>query len=95
MDKKILYVGVSPKPYYGCNYWYVDESGKSQPKTFVIVKMGRHNLEQPAYVDSIKWCSPDQVPYPYERAKRVIRQTTQEESAKAQREWDEYWNSRR
>ena len=95
MEEKILYVGVSPKPYYGCNYWYVDETGKTQPNTFVIVTMGRHNLEQPVYVDSIKWCTPDKVPYPYERAKRVIRQTTETESALAKAEWDEYWNARR
>ena len=87
-DKKVLYVGVSPKPLYGCNYWYVDESGLTKEKTFVWVRMGRHDREQLAYVDSILWCNINEVPYSYDKAKRILRQTTEEESNKAKEEWE-------
>ena len=87
IENKILFVGVSPKPYYGCNYWYVDESGLTKPKTYVWVKMGRHNTEQIVYVDSIKWCDKSKTPYPIDRAKRILRQTTMEEVANAKSNW--------
>ena len=88
-EKKILFVGVSPKPYYGCNYWYIDESGLTKPKTYVWVKMGRHDIEQIVYVDSIKWCETDKTPYPMDKVKRILRQTTPEEALKAKNNWDE------
>ena len=65
------------------------QSGESKEKTFVWVQMGRHNREQMAYVDSVKWCSLDKVPYPYEKARRILRQATKEESLQAQKEWKE------
>ena len=89
MEKLVLYVGVSPKPYYGCNYWYVDELGETKAKTFVWVKMGRHNTLQMVYVDSVKWCTIEKAPYNYEKARRVIRQATEEESEIAKKEWSE------
>ena len=89
MDKDlVLYVGVSPKPYYGCNYWYVDLTGKTLPKTFVWVKMGRHDTEQIVYVDSVRWCKLCDAPYPFDKAKRIIKQTTVEESKLAKRDWE-------
>ena len=93
MIKNILYVGVSPKPYYGCNYWYVDESGLTKPKTYVWVKMGRHDTEQIVYVDSVKLCTIDKVPYPFDKAKRVLRQTTPTEAVAAKAEWDDFYNN--
>lgn len=85
---KVLYVGVSPKPYYGCNYWYVDELGKTKPKTYVWVKMGRHDTEQIVYVDSVRWCNIDKAPYPYDKAKRILRQTTKDEAFSAKNSWN-------
>ena len=49
--------------------------------------MGRHDTLQMVYVDSIRWCTIDKVPYNYEKAKRVIRQATKEESEVAKKEW--------
>lgn len=92
MDKKKwLYVGVSPYPYKGKGYWYIDEEGVTQPNTFVWVKMGRHNREQMAYVDCVRWCEDGQEPYPQERVKRVLRQTTAEEHEKAEESWKEFY----
>lgn len=85
--EKILYVGVSPKPYYGCNYWYVDESGKTQAKTYVWARMGKRDIKQLVYVDSVRWCDLNEAPYPYDRAKRILGQATEEESAIAEKEW--------
>lgn len=87
MKIKALYVGVSPKPLYGCNYWYVDETCQTKAKTFVWVRMGRHNREQLAFVDSVLLCDVDAAPYPYEKAKRIIRQATEEETERAKAEW--------
>lgn len=84
-----LYVGVSPKGQYGCNYWYVDEAKRTQENTYVWVNMGRRNTEQIVYVDSIRYCNADDVPYPIEKTKRVIRQATEEETEEADVLWDE------
>lgn len=89
MAQKWLFVGVSPYPYRGKSYWYVDESGTTQPRTYVWVRMGRHDREQLAYVDCTRWCEGDQAPYPPERAKRVLRQATEEESRRADEAWNE------
>ena len=86
-NNKVLYVGVSPKPYTGCNYWYVDEKGETQPKTYVWVKMGRHEREQIVFVDSVKLCDKENAPYPYEKARRVLRQCTETETNKAKQTW--------
>ena len=89
IDNKVLYVGVSPKPYYGCNYWYVDLSGTATPKTFVWGRMGRHDTEQMVYVDSVRWCEKERAPYPFEKAKRVLRLATSKECELAKKEWDD------
>ncbi|MBQ8885681.1 MAG: SWIM zinc finger family protein [Clostridia bacterium] len=84
-----LYVGVSPKGQYGCNYWYIDEEKQTQANTYVWVNMGRRNTEQIVYVDSVRYCNADDVPYPIEKTKRVLRQATEEETEEADVFWDE------
>ena len=84
-----LYVGVSPKGQYGCNYWYIDEEKQTQENTYVWVNMGRKNTEQIVYVDSVRYCNASGVPYPVEKTKRVLRQTTEEETEEADVLWDE------
>ena len=91
MEKKVLYVGVSPHPYKGKGYWYVDEYGLSQPNTYVWVRMGRHDREQVAYVDCVRWTTIENAPYPYEQAKKVLRQATEEESEQAKKSWREFY----
>lgn len=91
MSGKVLYVGVSPYPYKGKGYWYVDEYGVTQPKTYVWVRMGRHDREQMVYVDCVCWFDKENTPYPYERAKRVLRQATEEERDRAEKAWKEFW----
>lgn len=90
-EKKILYVGVSPHPYKGKGYWYVDEYGLTQPKTYVWVRMGRHEKEQLAYVDYVRWTTPEEAPYPYEKAKRVLRQATEKEQEEAEIAWQKFY----
>lgn len=84
-----LYVGVSPKGQYDCNYWYIDEAKQTQADTYIWVKMGPKDKEQLVYVDSVRYCNADEVPYPIEKTKRVIRQATEEEAAEADVLWDE------
>ena len=91
MENKRLYVGVSPYPYKGKGYWYIDESGVTLPKTYVWVRMGRHDREQMAYVDCVRWFTEEEEPYPHEKAKKVLRQTTEEESKKAEEAWGEFY----
>ena len=88
-DNKIeyLYVGVSPKPFKGLNYWYIDEEKVSKPNTYVWGRMGSHNREQILYVDSVQLFTKDKAPYPVEKTRRVIRQTTKEESLEADENW--------
>lgn len=88
--EKYLFVGVSPKPFYGCNYWYIDESFSVKPKTYVWVRMGRHNREQVVYVDSVKLCDENSAPYPPQLAKRVIRIATEKEIELAKLDWEIY-----
>ena len=84
-----LYVGVSPKGQYGCNYWYIDEEKQTQADTYVWVNMGRRNTEQIVYVDSVHYCNADDVPYPIDKTKRVLRQATEEETEEADVLWNE------
>lgn len=88
-DGEYLYVGVSPKGQYDCNYWYIDEAKQTQADTYIWVKMGPKDKEQLVYVDSVRYCNADEVPYPIEKTKRVIRQATEEEAAEADALWDE------
>ena len=74
-----LFVGVSPREYRGCNYWYLDPTGTTLPGDYVWVRMGRHNTEQIVYVDSIKFCDSDTAPYPPDRVKQVLRKATKDE----------------
>lgn len=78
-EKLYCFVGVSPKGYLGCNYWYLDEEGKSVPHAYVWVRMGKRNREQVVYVDSVRYCTKDSAPYDMNRIKRVIRQATKEQ----------------
>lgn len=82
-DYEYLYVGVSPEGRYGYNYWYIDEEKKTREKTYVWVTMGKRNIEQIAYVDSVRYCKANEAPYPPEKTKRILRQATDEESEEA------------
>ena len=90
-EKKILYVGVSPHPYKSKGYWYVDEYGLTQPNTYVWVRMGRHDKEQLAYVDCVQWATEKTAPYPYEKAKKVLRQATNREQDEAEIAWRDFY----
>ena len=83
---RYLFIGVSPKGYKGCNYWYLDKTKRTKKGDYVWVKMGRHNLEQIVYVDSVRYCT-DETPYPLDKAKIMIRSTTLEERAQAEQDW--------
>lgn len=73
------FAGVSPLGYKGCNYWYLDESGKVKAGDYVWVQMGRHNTEQIVYVDSVRYFAEDTAPYPVNRVKKILRAATEEE----------------
>lgn len=78
---EFLFVGVSPKGYRGCNYWYLDKSGTVKSGEYVWVRMGRHNTQQIVYVDSVRWCSEETAPYPPATVKQVLKIATEEELA--------------
>ena len=88
-NKKYLFVGVSPYPYRGKSYWYIDESGVTAPRTYVWARMGRHDREQMVYVDCVRWCDHETAPYPPEKTKRIIRQATAQEAESAENSWRE------
>ncbi len=70
---KHLFVGVSPRGYKGCNYLYVDPTKTVKKGDYVWVQMGKHNVEQIVYVDSVRYCDDDTMPYAPERARSVLR----------------------
>ena len=74
-----LFVGVSPRGYHGCNYWYLDPTNSVQPGDYVWVRMGRHNIEQIVYVDDVRYCSVDTAPYNPSKVKQVLRKANVEE----------------
>ena len=73
---KYLLVGVSPKGYKGCNYWYVDESKTTKAGDYVWVRMGRRQIEQIVYVDSVRYCDDDTAPVDVADTKRILRKAT-------------------
>lgn len=90
-ENKRLYVGVSPYPYRGKSYWYIDDNGVTEAGSYVWVRMGRHDREQMVYVDCVRWFSEDEEPYPRAQTKKVLRQTTEEEQKKAEEFWSEFF----
>ena len=76
---QFLFVGVSPKGYRGCNYWYLDKSGTIKAGDYVWVRMGRHNTQQIVYVDSVRWCTEDSAPYAPSSVKQVLKIATESE----------------
>lgn len=44
-----------------------------------------------AYVDCVRWFSEEEEPYPHDKAKKVLRQTTEEEHREAERFWNEFY----
>ena len=77
----VLFVGVSPLGYKGCNYWYLDPSGVAKAGDYVWVQMGSHNTEQIVYVDSVRYFTEESAPYPIYSVKQVLRDATPEEIA--------------
>ena len=76
------FVGVSPRGYRGCNYWYLDPSGTVEKGDYVWVCMGRHNREQIVYVDSVKDFEERTAPYNPKIVKQVLRKATKREIKK-------------
>lgn len=76
---KLLFVGVSPRGYTGCNYWYLDPTGTARAGDYVWVRMGRRDTEQIVYVDSVRRFNDDYAPYDPAKVKQVLRKATKEE----------------
>ncbi len=77
--EKYRFVGVSPFGFVGCEYLYLDEIGDIQAGDYVWARMGRHNLEQIVYVDSVHYFNDKDVPYNPKTVKKVLRKATPEE----------------
>ena len=76
---EILFVGVSPLGYPGCNYWYYDPSGKTKQGDYVWVEMGSHNTKQIVVVDSVRYFTNDTAPYDIDTVKQVLGVVSKEE----------------
>lgn len=70
---KYLFVGVSPEGFSGCNYWYLDPTKAVRAGDRVWVRMGKHNTEQIAYVDGVRYYDEDNAPYDPQTVKRILR----------------------
>ncbi len=80
-EGKYLFAGVSPLGYAGCNYQYLS-TRKVRAGDYVWVRMGRHDTEQMALVDSVRWYNDENAPFSPSKVKRVLRKATQEEIEK-------------
>ena len=72
-EGEYLFVGVSPKGFKGCNYWYYDPTGLARRGEYVWVRMGRHNTEQIVYVDSVRYFTKETAPYEPSTVKQILR----------------------
>ncbi len=81
------FVGVSPRGLEGCNYLYLDESREIKAGDYVWVRMGRRQIEQVVYVDSVRAYEKEDAPYAPQTSKKVLRKATQEEIEGYLKEW--------
>jgi hypothetical protein len=65
--------------YEGCNYWYFDPSGETKQGDYVWVEMGSHNTKQIVLVDSVRWFTEEDAPYPVDTVKEVLAIASEEE----------------
>lgn len=86
---KYMFVGVTPQGYKGCNYWYLDPEKKTEPNTFVWVKMGRAQTLQLVYVDNVRYFNDEDAPYSVDAVKRIERQATPADIQQAKNIWKE------
>ncbi len=84
---KYHFVGVSPRGMEGCNYQYLDESGEVKAGDYVWVRMGRRQIEQVVYVDSVRNYDEEDAPFNPQTVKRVLRRATEEEIKAYLKEW--------
>ena len=84
-----MFVGVTPQGYKGCNYWYLDPEKKTEPNTFVWVKMGRAQTLQLVYVDNVRYFNDEDAPYSVDAVKRIERQATPADIQQAKNIWKE------
>ncbi len=84
---KYHFVGVSPRGMEGCNYQYLDESGEVKSGDYVWVRMGRRQIEQVVYVDSVRDYDEEDAPFNPRTVKRVLRKATKEEIKAYLKEW--------
>ncbi len=78
-EEKYRFVGVSPRGYRGCNYLYYDESGTVDAGDYVWVRMGKRQIEQVVYADSVRTYKLEDAPYNPQTVKKVLRKATQAE----------------
>ncbi len=86
-EGKYRFVGVSPRGLEGCNYPYFDESGEVKAGEYVWVRMGRRQIEQVVYVDSVRAYDKETAPYSPYTSKKVLRKATAQEIESYLKEW--------
>ncbi len=84
---KYRFVGVSPRGMEGCNYQYLDESGEVKAGDYVWVRMGRRQIEQVVYVDSVRDYDEEDAPFNPRTVKKVLRKATEKEIKGYLKEW--------
>ena len=63
----------------GKNYSYISEVDSFSEGDIVIVRAGKDNHESPVRIVSKKRCLVDDLPFPLERMKHILRQATEDE----------------
>ena len=74
------YIYLSVEFEQGCRtYYYVTDDDSIDEQDFVIVPAGKDNHEDVALVRKVEYFKKEEVPYPYDKTKKVIRKCTPEE----------------
>lgn len=81
-----IYCGVT-FPGSGMRYSYLTDDDSIQVGDFVVAPAGEDNCESIVQVESVAYFAADEVPYPLEKTKRILRKCTEEECRAAEKVW--------
>ena len=87
--KKYLFCSISFSE-YGDEYHYISDIDTVKAGDFVIVPAGKDNIERVGRVEKVQYYSRWAVPYPINKAKKIIRICTEAERDKIEKEYLTY-----
>ena len=87
--KKYLFCSISFGE-YGDEYHYISDIDIVKTGDFVIVPVGKDNKERVGRVEKVQYYSRWTVPYPINKAKKIIRICTEDDALRIEKEYLTY-----